>query len=411
MSHLRAAAVALPRWSRGTVRVEGPDEDAFTLLVRAGELLRRASPTVEDARAEVRSVRLVASMAGEDRDALFEAWGMPPVELITYPDTSDGVVQALSDALDASLPERQGRAWVLGVQTSRTTGRGVEDPPKESAGAVALAFDGESGPSFHASDAEPPRTWVTGSLGPGAPARPLPVPGLRSHHDAPHRLLLTLVEAASQAAHGERVVWVHATGERTARRELLDGRPVVLAGYPLEEEELLEMSEEGWRALAGAPLGAVSQGAYLSLESYKASLPARWRLEGESCSGCGGWTFPPTGRCHRCGMREGLRRGRLAREGARLESATVIRKGAQPTEFDFHQETYGPYGVGLVRFPEGPRLTFQITDERPASSEVGGPVELVLRRLYPQEGAWRYGLKARRSPAVGPTARPTTSDQ
>lgn len=396
VAFLSSAAVVLPAWTRGPVRVEGPDEDAFTLLARAGELLRGAQPTVEGARAQVRTIRLVASLSGEDRDQLFEAWGVPPIPVVGYPETSEGAAKALSDAMDVSGSARDGADWVLTAQVALVPGAGPEEKARRSAGAVGLSFlssEAAPRPPPEGGEATAPRSWATSPR--GAAAEPYEVTGSHTMPGSPLRMLLTIAHAATQAAPGERASWVHASEERTWLREFLDGRKVPVVGYPVEgEAPLRPVSEEAWRARSGAPLGAVSQGAYLSRESYKASIPARWRLEGESCGTCRGWTLPPRGVCHHCGARDGLRRGRLPRTGAVVESSTTIHKGAQPTEFDYHQEVFGDYAVALVRFPDGPRLTFQLTDPPPEGPLDGRSVELVLRRLYPQEGAWRYGLKA-----------------
>ncbi|MDE1837801.1 MAG: hypothetical protein KGJ23_14455 [Euryarchaeota archaeon] len=395
MAVLTAAAVALPGWARGNVVVEGPDEDAFTLLVRAGELLRKTQPSNARARAEVRKVRVISSLAGDERSALFDAWGLPSVELVAYPDSTQGVVQSLSEALDEEVGEHDGPSWLLSAQLASPRGTGVDDPPKQSAAAAALAFGHGALAEGQGPNAPSPRTWVTGEGStPAGPVRPPELRGFRGAASAPVSILLTLVAAAASSEGGTTGSWVHATGERTHQRTFLDGSKVPLQGYPVPEERVwFQVPEEAWRARAGAPLAAVSQGAYLSRETYLSTLPARWRLEGERCAQCSAFSLPPVGRCHRCGTRDSLRRGRLPHRG-KVESATVIHPGAQPTEFDWHQETYGRYGVALVRFPDGDLLTFQLTDQQPAVSALGADVELELRRLYPQEGSWRYGLKA-----------------
>lgn len=405
MSALHASAVVLPAWEREGVAVEGPDEDAFTLLVRVGELLRRNQPALPRARVEVQSIRLIASLPGEERSQILEAWGLPAVEITPYPETPEGAARALSDALDEGNGETDGISWVLTAQLASPAGTGIVDPPLQSAIAVGLAFargreittPPSPGETHGPTSGRAPSSWVTGSAAKGG-QRPTPFagpPGYRAPPDAPATILLSLVDAASRSAPEALTHWVHATAERTTVRTVLDGRKVPIVGYPVEEDRpWLPVPDEAWRARAGAPISSLSQGAYLSRESYRASLPGRWRLEGERCGACGGFTLPPAGHCHHCGTREKLRRDRLPRSGAVIESATVIRKGAQPTEFDWHQETYGNYTVGLLRFPDGPTLTFQVTDQSPAVPALGAQVELVLRRLYPQEGTWRYGLKA-----------------
>lgn len=142
-------------------------------------------------------------------------------------------------------------------------------------------------------------------------------------------------------------------------------------------------------------LDAVSEGAYLSWPSYREGLSSRWRFAAERCSNCGHRTFPARGQCESCGERSKLEREELPRDKATVEAITTVHAGAQPSEFDFQVDRGGSYDVALIRPAPGVLITVQLTDSLPGALRVGDPVETCLRRLYPMEGHWRYGRKAR----------------
>jgi uncharacterized OB-fold protein len=89
-----------------------------------------------------------------------------------------------------------------------------------------------------------------------------------------------------------------------------------------------------------------------------------------------------------------LRAEPLPLEDGEVEAVTTVRAGAQPTEFDPQVEQFGDYDVAIVRLASDVRATFQVTDSPPGGLRVGDRVRTALRRLYPQEGEWRYGRKA-----------------
>ncbi|HEV2166309.1 MAG TPA: hypothetical protein VGS23_04965 [Thermoplasmata archaeon] len=90
-----------------------------------------------------------------------------------------------------------------------------------------------------------------------------------------------------------------------------------------------------------------------------------------------------------------------------MEAATVVHRGAQPTEFDRQAEITETYGVVVARADAGFRVTLQVADSSPGAIRIGDHVDAVLRRLIPMEGSWRYGLKAVLSPASPLGRRPS----
>lgn len=134
----------------------------------------------------------------------------------------------------------------------------------------------------------------------------------------------------------------------------------------------------------------VARGAYLPPGTWARSRDARYRLLAGVCPD-GHAAFPPRGLCPHCGKPQEQRplpaRGELA-------THTVIAPGAGPSEFDPFQDVFGEYAVGVAEFG-GVRVPGMICDTPLERLAVGLPVEPVFRRLYAQEGAWRYGVKLR----------------
>ncbi|HEV2231236.1 MAG TPA: zinc ribbon domain-containing protein, partial [Thermoplasmata archaeon] len=164
----------------------------------------------------------------------------------------------------------------------------------------------------------------------------------------------------------------------------------------------------GGGAPAGRPPYTVSEGAYVPRATYRATRPTRWRLAAAHCGHCDGWSFPAAPSCRHCGRSDRLEGRELAREGLRVEAATTVVPGAQPTEFDAQVARTGAIEVVLARTLQGPLVTLQVTDAPAGSVAVGERVDAVLRRLYPMEGEWRYGLKAVPAGAPPPEPDPAT---
>lgn len=137
----------------------------------------------------------------------------------------------------------------------------------------------------------------------------------------------------------------------------------------------------------GEPEGG---GAYVSVPTWRQSLPQRHRLVAGRCPDCGAVAFPPEGACPDCGSLADFEAERLPREGE-VEAVTRISRGGAPPEFAEQQARGGDFGVAIVRFGEA-SAPAQVTRGDPG---VGDRVEAVLRRVYTQEGVTRYGFKVR----------------
>ncbi|WP_408958593.1 zinc ribbon domain-containing protein [Natrinema sp. 74] len=155
---------------------------------------------------------------------------------------------------------------------------------------------------------------------------------------------------------------------------------------------------------SGPPSGG---GAYVSVPSWRRSIPQRYRLEAGRCSECGALSFPPEGACDDCGALAEYEPVELAGEGS-IEAVTTISQGGAPPEFAEQQAKSGDYAAAIVALETSGASETQRangdetvsapamgTDADPADFEVGDRIETTIRRIYTQEGVTRYGFKIR----------------
>jgi uncharacterized protein len=153
---------------------------------------------------------------------------------------------------------------------------------------------------------------------------------------------------------------------------------------PVDANHVVRLRESEARCLAQVPMGAS-----ISRQAWEASLDARYRLLVSTCTSCKATRQPPLDPCHRCGQPTTIR----AHDEGTLHTWTTIAKGGGPTEFDEWQALDGDYVVAVVDLAPGVRVAGMMVDPDPASLRIGQRVRRVFRRLYAQEGAWRYGTK------------------
>ncbi|HEX9727942.1 MAG TPA: Zn-ribbon domain-containing OB-fold protein [Gemmatimonadales bacterium] len=121
---------------------------------------------------------------------------------------------------------------------------------------------------------------------------------------------------------------------------------------------------------------------------YWREIPARYRLEGGRCSGCGKVVYPIRRVCPSC--RKGdMEPVALSRRG-RVVTSTVIHV-APPA---FHMAA--PYSMAVVETPEGARLMVQVADCESDEVVPGAEVSLEFRRIQREgkSGILCYGHKA-----------------
>lgn len=161
------------------------------------------------------------------------------------------------------------------------------------------------------------------------------------------------------------------------------------------ERPPIPMSRETYDRLAQweaqAP-HAVPMGAYVPVATWNSGLEARYRLIASSCPQCLAAEYPPLNPCPVCGSP--TRMAPLPRRG-RVYTYTRIGRGGAPSEFDPLQEVAGEYTVVVVEFEGGVRVPGMVAEATASSLQIGQAMEPVFRRLYAQEGAWRYGTKFR----------------
>lgn len=136
-------------------------------------------------------------------------------------------------------------------------------------------------------------------------------------------------------------------------------------------------------------------GAHVSVPMYQRTLGQRYRLLAHRCTRCGTIYFPPKGVCRECQTDQGLEQVELSGRGT-VYAVSKISAGGAPPEFAEQSAVRGDYIVAIVQLHEGPRIVAQLIASDPP--EIGTPVEVVIRRIYTDEGVTRYGYKFR--PAV-----------
>jgi uncharacterized OB-fold protein len=425
-----SASLARPVWQVGEFRVEGPDEDAFTLgLTALGRLGRQIQP--EGTRA-LRRLHLVGSFSPEADWAYGEALGIPPLEVRRHPASAPGLWGALAaSAHDEGSTGREAVVAASAASISANSAGGLRATHGAGAAvfllgnepglavlrhgfrgnapgrapsmkgtvsgwldALGLAPGGGAGEVVFAAEEEAARwqaTWeetapgVTITVVEAPPEEIGPAPALRP--------ALLLWELGRRLRTGGTGIVGESFRGRTGYAGFRLNGPVRWQGTWGATEPGLAPSGEKFLE-RGTSLHAVSQGAYVPHPRYLENIASRWRLVGERCAHCHSLTFPAAGRCRSCGRSDGLRAEALARTGLEVEAVTTIAPGAQPTEFDPLVEAAGGYDVAVVALGSRARATVQVTDTIPGQLRVGDRVGLVLRRLYPMEGEWRYGLKA-----------------
>ena len=132
-------------------------------------------------------------------------------------------------------------------------------------------------------------------------------------------------------------------------------------------------------------LRSVSQGAYVSEQQYLSGLESRLRLlaqkEGEKYC----WPGRESNQKHTIVP--------LTRRGV-VESWTKSSAAGSPSEFALRSPLLDGMTTLLLTLEGGVKGVFLLADDEKTMPEIGSDVELVVRRIYGQEGMIRYGLKA-----------------
>jgi len=144
---------------------------------------------------------------------------------------------------------------------------------------------------------------------------------------------------------------------------------------------------------SGVPEGG---GAYVSVPSYRRTLPQRHRLVAGRCRACGALRFPPEGACTGVRRERGLRR-HTALEAGHSGGGDDHLAGRRAAGVRPQQARAGEYASAIVAFDgvESGSVSVPVQvvlagDDAPG---IGDEVVAVPRLLYEQEGVRRYGAK------------------
>ena len=152
-----------------------------------------------------------------------------------------------------------------------------------------------------------------------------------------------------------------------------------------------EMDLEYYNQIQGAwiaELSAVSQGAFVSEQSYRSGAASRMNFSSQQLGDIRIW--PPR---EMIGDQRPYEAEPLAQGGV-IESWTKLSAGGAPSEFSLRAPLLGGISTVFVRMDDGPCGVFLVADDDSGIPKIGNRVNFAVRRIYAQEGLVRYGLKA-----------------
>ena len=134
----------------------------------------------------------------------------------------------------------------------------------------------------------------------------------------------------------------------------------------------------------------VSQGAYVSSAQYTEGAVARMALAGQQFGDLVVW--PPRQLSSDGARHDG--RINLTLRGT-VSSWTTLSAAGAPSEFSLRAPLLGGITTVLLDLDDGPKGVFLMVDDEEIEVQIGDSIELVVRRIYAQEGMIRYGLRGR----------------
>ncbi len=113
-----------------------------------------------------------------------------------------------------------------------------------------------------------------------------------------------------------------------------------------------------------------------------------YNIEGNRCTTCGNYYFPPRLVCPNCRRKGNLEEFHFKGLG-KIHTFAIVRQAPE----DFKRQT--PYIIAQVELDEGPRLTAQIVNCDPDDVEIGMRVRACFRKIreFGHEGIIVYGYK------------------
>ncbi len=209
--------------------------------------------------------------------------------------------------------------------------------------------------------------------------------------------LLGLASALDSGAERVLLIGYGSGGGATAVAFEDDG--VSLAPATLDDDKTVQLSYGEYLRMRGEITGGEPEGggAYVSVPSWKRTIPQRHRLVAGRCPECGALSFPPDGACTDCGALVEYEEVELPGTGT-VEAVTSIGHGGAPPEFVEQQARSGPYVSAVVALdgPSGEEsvsIPAQVVRTNPDDVAIGDRVKATIRRIYTQEDVTRYGFK------------------
>jgi uncharacterized protein len=101
------------------------------------------------------------------------------------------------------------------------------------------------------------------------------------------------------------------------------------------------------------------------------------QLIGSKCEACGAMTFPTKPSCPRCG-RTDMAQHLLPSRGTLVSWTTQDFLPKEPYASGETEETFKPYGVGLIQLGDELRVEARLTESNPNKLQFGMDVELVV---------------------------------
>jgi hypothetical protein len=117
-------------------------------------------------------------------------------------------------------------------------------------------------------------------------------------------------------------------------------------------------------------------------------IPQRYNLIGTECKNCGERYFPARKLCPNCRRLSNIKEIKYSGRGE-IYSHTTIHTPSEGFEF------MKPYSMAIIKLEEGPLITGQIVDCKPADLAIGKKVEMVFRKVMAEGagGIISYGYK------------------
>ena len=133
----------------------------------------------------------------------------------------------------------------------------------------------------------------------------------------------------------------------------------------------------------------ISQGAYVSSQQYYQNLDSRLSLVAQD----NGQLIWPQRQMDAEGNNIGDSKVRIKPFG-KVTTWTKLSAAGAPSEFAIRAPILGGVCTVMIETLDGPKGVFLIVDDQNSTPQIGDSVEIVVRRLYAQEGVIRYGAKA-----------------